>query len=114
MNTKFWGPSMWVTIHTIAFGYPVNPTEAQMGQYRDFYANMQYTLPCSYCRQSFSEFLKIMPIENYLGTRYQLAYWTYIIHDMVNKKLSSQTRKKITSPPFIEVVKKYEKARVSR
>lgn len=113
MNTKLWGPSAWVTLHVFSFGYPVNPSKQQRQEYKEFYTSLQYTLPCIYCRQSYGEFLKVLPIDNYLDTRLQLAYWVYLIHDMVNKKLSSQNRKKIASPPFIEVVKKYEKMRAN-
>ncbi len=111
MNTKLWGPSAWVTVHAFAFGYPLDPTPIQKDQYKKFYTDMQYTLPCSYCRQSYGEFLKVLPIDNYLETRLQLAYWTYLVHDMVNKKLSKQSGKKIKSPPFIKIVNKYEKMR---
>lgn len=111
MNTKIWGPSAWVTVHGNAFGYPLEPTAIQKEHYKKFYTELQFTLPCSYCRQSYGEFLKILPLDNYLDTRFQLAYWTYLIHDMVNQKLSKQSGKKLKSPSFMSVVNKYEKMR---
>mgnify|MGYP001475513618 CR=1 FL=1 len=27
MLTSVWGPSMWHSLHTISFNYPVNPTQ---------------------------------------------------------------------------------------
>ena len=29
MMTTIWGPSLWHSMHTISFNYPVNPTEKQ-------------------------------------------------------------------------------------
>ena len=114
MNTKLWGPSAWVTIHSFAFEYPLKPNSVDKERYKKFYTDLQYVLPCIHCRQSYGEFLKILPLDNYLETRLQLAYWTYLVHDQVNKKLSNQSGKKIKSPTFINVVNKYEKMRAKK
>ena len=33
MLTSVWGPSMWHTLHTISFNYPVIPTKEQKVKY---------------------------------------------------------------------------------
>ena len=50
MVTSVWGPPMWHYLHTMSFNYPVNPTPEDKKHYRDFIINLQYVLPCKYCR----------------------------------------------------------------
>ena len=35
--TSVWGPSMWHSMHSISFNYPINPTAQNKKEYRDFY-----------------------------------------------------------------------------
>ena len=105
MNTKDWGPPMWVSLHTITFGYPENPSKQDKKNYKEFFWGLQYVLPCSYCRDSYAKFIKCIPIDDYLGSRTCLTYWMYLIHDQVNKKLGT------TSPLFEKVQDRYERMR---
>ena len=34
MMTSIWGPSMWHTMHTISFNYPVKPTKEDKKNYK--------------------------------------------------------------------------------
>ena len=36
MLTTVWGPSLWHTLHTMSFNYPVNPTEKNKREYKQF------------------------------------------------------------------------------
>ena len=36
MLTTVWGPSMWHTLHTISFNYPVNPSTSVKKKYKRF------------------------------------------------------------------------------
>ena len=51
MVTNVWGPSLWHVLHTISFNYPVNPTEEQKQQYKDFVLSLGNVLPCGACRK---------------------------------------------------------------
>ena len=33
MLTSVWGPSLWHSIHTMSFNYPVNPTKKEQVKY---------------------------------------------------------------------------------
>jgi hypothetical protein len=96
MNTKSWGPSGWTFLHTITFNYPEkidlsNESDRELQYYyKQLFLNFQYTLPCIYCRQSYTAFLKEDPIETHLGSRKDLTYWFYRIHNKVNAKLRKQ------------------------
>ena len=52
--------------------------------------NLQYTLPCSYCRESYKQFYKELPIESYTNSKIDMLYWLYLLKDKVNKKLIKQ------------------------
>jgi len=90
MDTRFWGPDGWRLIHSIAASYPTRPSKQTRELYRKFFETLALILPCIYCRNSFHGFLKELPIKEYLGSRPDLSYWVYQIHNKVNEKLASQ------------------------
>jgi hypothetical protein len=45
-----WGPLQWTFLHIMSFNYPVNPTPEDKKHYMDYVLNLQYVLPCKYCR----------------------------------------------------------------
>jgi hypothetical protein len=98
MNTNFWGPPAWKFLHTITFNYPekideYNENHAELKfYYKQLFENFQFTLPCIYCRNSYKQFLKQDPIVNHLGSRKELTFWFYRIHNAVNLKLRKQER----------------------
>ena len=40
MLTSVWGPSMWHSLHTISFNYPVKPTQQQQNKYYRFFMSL--------------------------------------------------------------------------
>ena len=58
MLTTVWGPSLWHTLHTISFNYPVKPTLQDKKNYKRFIMNLRYVLPCKYCRMNFKKKFK--------------------------------------------------------
>jgi hypothetical protein len=88
--TKIWGPPGWIFLHSITFGYPVNPTEEQKKQYYDFFVSIGNILPCRFCRESYQKFIakgETALTEEALENRESLTKWFYRIHEAVNKKL---------------------------
>ena len=55
MLTTVWGPSLWHSIHTITFNYPVQPTKQEQDDYYKFIMSLEKVLPCKYCRENFSK-----------------------------------------------------------
>ena len=62
LMTRIWGPSGWLFLHCISFGYPykIDPTnpehiEKQNDYYRFFYY-LGKVMPCKYCRISYMIF----------------------------------------------------------
>ena len=89
--TKIWGPAMWESIHCIAFGYPIEPTEEQKQNYKNFFLNLMNVLPCKFCRDSYKDFVTkedetILRDEDF-ENRESLTKFVFKIHNRVNKKL---------------------------
>lgn len=108
MQTSKWGPSAWNYLHTLTFNYPENPTNENKKYYYELFNNLQFTLPCKYCRESYSIFFKYININDYLNDRMGITYWLYTIHNIINLKLN---KKKVK---FIDVVEFYEKTRANQ
>lgn len=99
MNTKFWGKALWNFLFTSVLGrYPVkiNPSNSEhqkiKSEYMKLIRSLEYTLPCIYCRNSFSGFLELYPPEDFSGGRIELFYWLYLIKHNVNLKLIAQEK----------------------
>ena len=117
MMTNVCGPSGWLFLHTVTFGYPMNPDEFDVSNelpvgttrehYKQFFEQCGYVLPCRYCRDSFIQFSKEDPVSNSLENRETLTKWLYRIHERVNDKLN---KKGIT---YEELVTRYESYRAS-
>jgi hypothetical protein len=88
--TKIWGPSLWTSLHSITFGYPIEPSNEHKENYKNFYTLIGDVLPCKYCRESYKKFIstgKTKLTDDVLKNRETLTRWFYNIHDSVNKKL---------------------------
>lgn len=154
LATKLWGPHAWIFLFASIHGsYPVkfdssNSEHIEIRRaFKQMFASLQHTMPCIFCRNSYIEFYKKLPIGKFMGGRIELMYWLYLMRDLVNQKLIQQERegynkeKKILknkyrnnqitkdqyydlinickkntiytkpSPPFLEVLQKYEDMR---
>ena len=104
MLTSVWGPSMWHYLHTMSFNYPNKPTSADKKHYRDFILNLQYVLPCKYCRTNLTNNLSHYPLEDcHLKNRRAFSYYVYRLHEIVNKML-----KKPSNLSYRDVRERYE------
>lgn len=104
MLTSVWGPSLWHFLHTISFNYPIQPTETQKGQYRNFIFSLKHILPCKYCRENFKKNLKKLPLtKKVFENRGSLSKYVYDLHEEVNKTL-----RKISNLTYNDVRDRYE------
>lgn len=88
--TKIWGPPLWTALHCITFGYPIEPTEENKKQYKEFFENIGNVLPCKYCRDSYKMFIKeegSILDDIVMQNRETLCKWFYNLHNKVNNKL---------------------------
>lgn len=107
MITTVWGPNLWHYLHTISFNYPVRPTNNDKKYYKQLILNMQYTLPCKYCRDNLKKNLKIHPLTNSdLKNREAFSKYIYNLHEIINKML-----KKKSGLSYCDVRERYENFR---
>lgn len=99
MATKEWGPHAWVFLFTSVHGaYPIKLNSSNKEHlkikkhFKQLFYSLQYTMPCIYCRNSYKNFYKELPIEPYMKSRIHLMYWLYLMKDKVNKKLIAQEK----------------------
>jgi len=92
MVTTIWGPGMWHFLHTMSFNYPINPTDEDKIHYKSFIENLQYILPCKYCRQNLKRNLKMMPLTSkVMASRDSFSRYIYNLHETVNKLLNKKS-----------------------
>lgn len=105
MDTRFWGPPAWILLHTLAFNYEPKYKD----EYNIFFSNLQYVLPCIYCRVSYIEYIESLPISLHLSSRDEIFSWLYQIHNKVNDKLRSQGLLDKADPTLTEVEERFYK-----
>lgn len=109
--TKIWGPPMWLSLHTISFDYPLNPTEEDKNNYKKFFESLGDVLPCSFCKNSYKKFITkgITKLDDSaLQNRESLTKWLYYVHEAVNKKLGVDY-----GVSYDDIVRKYESFRIA-
>lgn len=97
MKTKFWGPHAWNFLFSaIAGSYPNkydsnDKTHQKKAKgFIQLFNSLKETLPCVYCRISYAQFVKEIPMKDYMSSRNSMMYWLYLLHDKVNQKLITQ------------------------
>lgn len=97
IKTRYWGPNAWNFLFCCILGtYPdkidnKNKEHIKIRkEFKGLFNSLQFILPCIFCRQSYSGFIKELDIDNYLSGRIELCNWLYKLKDKVNKKLIKQ------------------------
>lgn len=104
MLVSVWGPLQWTFLHTMSFNYPINPTPEDKKHYRDYVLNLQYVLPCKYCRINLKNNFKKKPIQMCdMNNRDTFSKYIYELHETVNKML-----KKKSNLTYCDVRERYE------
>jgi hypothetical protein len=104
MLTTAWGPAIWHYLHMMSFNYPVKPTLEDKKHYREFILNLQYVLPCKYCRINLKNNFKQKPIQMCdMASRETFSRYVYELHELVNKML-----KKKSNLSYCDVRERYE------
>ena len=92
MLTTVWGPSLWHYLHILSFNFPVKPTNIQKKKYLEFIKNLQYTLPCKYCRINLRKNFKILkPNKNIVESRETFSRYVYNLHELINSMLNKKS-----------------------
>jgi hypothetical protein len=70
-------------------------------KYYNYFKQLPEFLPCPSCASSFKLYFDYIPIDKYLDDIHGITFWLYIIHFIVNKKLSKKNM------DFYDVIKIY-------
>lgn len=81
---EFFGPSMWRTLHAVAFTYPNNPSEQERKNYIDFFRSVGNVIPCPSCGVHYRKYMDEHPLE--ADSKDSLSRWVYDLHQDVNKR----------------------------
>lgn len=104
MLTTVWGPSLWHYLHIMSFNFPLKPTNLQKNKYLEFIKNLQYTLPCKYCRINLKKNFKVLPLnKNIVKSRESFSRYIYNLHELVNTMLNKKS-----NLSFNDVRQRYE------
>lgn len=88
MLTSVWGPSLWHSLHTISFNYPIRPNREDKDNYYRFYKQLVHVLPCRYCRENYKKNIQDIKLNmKVMESRKTLSYWLYQVHERVNQML---------------------------
>jgi hypothetical protein len=99
-----WGPLQWTFLHIMSFNYPINPTSEDKKHYRDYVLNLQYVLPCKYCRMNLTNNFKKKPLQMcHMASRETFSRYIYDLHETVNRML-----KKKSKLSYCDVRERYE------
>jgi hypothetical protein len=104
MLTTVWGPSTWHLLHTMSFNYPVNPSNKDKINYRNFILNLQNVLPCGKCRNNLKLNFKKLPLRRQdMKNRATFSLYIYKLHELVNTMLG-----KVSGLSYSDVRERYE------
>jgi hypothetical protein len=92
MLTNVWGPALWHVLHIMSFNYPINPCEEDKYNYMSFIINLQYTLPCKYCRINLKRNLLELPLTiDHMKNRESFSKYVYDLHELINTMLNKKS-----------------------
>jgi hypothetical protein len=76
----------------MSFNYPNEPSPKQKKQYMHFIYQLQYTLPCKYCRMNLKKNFKVLPLKLInMKDRYSFSKYIYDLHEHINKMLNKSS-----------------------
>lgn len=92
MMTSIWGPTLWHSLHTISFNYPVQPTLDQKKDYYKFFLSLENVLPCGKCRTNFKQNIIDLPFSmDVMESRYTFSKYIYDLHEHINEMLNKKS-----------------------
>ena len=95
-NPAVWGGKAWKFIHSIAEGFPDEPTTEQLQSARQFFNNLHFMLPCQKCCVHCKDNLKKNPPR--FTNKQELKKWLISFHNDVNKMLNKPIYTPTNSP----------------
>jgi hypothetical protein len=86
-QSKIWGPSAWLFLHTITLNFIPNK-HSEKG-YINFFKNLKYVLPCITCRSNYADIIRSGDLKltaRILTSRDTLVEWLFKVHNLINTR----------------------------
>ena len=107
IQPKIWGPAAWFFFHSVMHNYPIDPSENNITEYKQFLTSFANVLPCPTCKDDFTSLVNEYIVDDsYFTTKNQMVYLGYLLHDRVNEKIGNKYD--ITPDKVLETYKLYE------
>ena len=91
IDTKVWGKHGWIFLHLVSLDYPLNPSNNDKKNYKKFFENIGFILPCKTCSNNYKKHLQEHPLNDKIfDSRESLVNWLIDIHNCVNKITNKQ------------------------
>jgi hypothetical protein len=92
MLTSVWGPSLWHSLHTISFNYPISPSKSDKEHYRKYILDLKHILPCGKCRANLVDNFKKLPLlMKHMESRETFSKYVYELHELINSMLGKRS-----------------------
>lgn len=93
VEPTIFGPHLWKSIHYIAIGAPKKFNNNDKQNYKTFFKNLEYWLPCDICSEHYKKNKTLLNINDYLESNETLFEYTFLFHNIVNKMLGKRELK---------------------
>jgi hypothetical protein len=99
LDPAIWGPHYWFFLHTLAFCYPIKPSDPIKKRYYELLQNFDLYIPHPQVASYYRYLLHIYPLKPYLDKKEDLVKWVWHLHNKVNDKME---KKRVTLEEFYE------------
>ena len=95
--TKIWGPTGWMTLHSISVCYPDEPSESDKKILQEFMNAFANSITCIHCRQHFGKMFSDYKskVPSWLNSKKDLFLAICRMHNAVNKRLDKPQPKSV-------------------
>ena len=88
--TSLWGPIGWMTLHSVSFLYPEDPSQADKSILKRFMVLFRDTITCPHCHQHFKvifeNYTRVHP--EWANSRFDFFLFVCRAHNTVNNRLN--------------------------
>lgn len=89
-SPEVWGPSAWKFLHIVAISYPIDPSDAQKQNAKNFIMSLPMMLPCEECSRNCQKYvlenLERDGLSYATSCREGLFKFFWELHNKVNKR----------------------------
>lgn len=74
-DPRIWGPPAWKFIEAVVNSYPDDAALHDQVWMTDFLVALAEALPCEACRDNYTAWMGLKPLDGYIGSRGDITGW---------------------------------------